>query len=308
MEQLMAHAMSSHNQPQHQFHPGQIVGPSSFAQGPPGMVLHQQALMGNPNMGMNQHPSVSLQIPDPNKLVKQEQNFGKMQQPQQQQQPPPPPVSSFSQDCQYPLMSPAPLAQNLTLKKEKSPLSSEGSSFDSEREDPWLNNGKSKSNKKKGKNSNQTRRASEPGGQNSSSSGSQKRRFSTSTTAIIQEKEKPFECTTCGRRFTQRIGMLQHQRRHTGERPFGCAFCDKRFTQKSGLVQHERLHTNEKPFNCSYCEKSFTQKSGLVQHERTHTGEKPYVCLVCSKAFTQLSGLKQHKKVHERSSETSASK
>lgn len=173
--------------------------------------LPQQVVMGNPNMGMAPHPSVSLQIPDPHKIVKQEQTF-KIQQ--QQQLPPPP--NPFP-ECQYPLMSPAPLAQNLTVsKKEKSPASSGSSSFDSEREDPWLNNGTANNGTpttgKKSKGGG--RRSSEPGGQKSSKS--QKRRFSAHLNpSPIPEKEKPFECVTCGRRFTQRIGMLQHQRRHT---------------------------------------------------------------------------------------------
>ncbi len=250
MEQLMAHAMaSSHNQPQHQFHPGQIdmkhFG-SPFGQQlvknqftasltpptlqslhdsvnfyrPHGIGLHQQALMGNPNMGMGmnpQHPSVSLQIPDPHKVVKQEPNFNKMppqQQPPQMQNPGFPPPS-----CQYPMMSPAPIPQNLS-KKEKHPVSA-GNSFGSERDDPWLNNGNGNGNvvgsskPKKGK---KGKRASEPGAPKKSKKAKNVANFNPlppPPPPVIPEKEKPFECVTCGRRFTQRIGMLQHQRRHT---------------------------------------------------------------------------------------------
>lgn len=189
-----------------------------------GLGIQQQALMGNPNMGMgmNQHPSVSIQIPDPHKMGKPEQNYNKMPpQPQQQQhmQNSPFPPS----DCQYPMMSPASLAQNLTVnKKDKNPLSG-GSSYDTDRNDPWLNNGNTNNmtgvtgngtGKKKGKKGNSQAKVKEPGQK-------KKKKFQAilppppPPPPVIIEKEKPFECVTCGRRFTQRIGMLQHQRRHT---------------------------------------------------------------------------------------------
>lgn len=164
--------------------------------------------MGNPNMGMpmhmNQHhPSVSLQIPDPHKMIKQEHNFSKMsQQPLLQ--------NSFPPDCQYPMMPPTGLAQNLSVKKEKNSLSGGEPLIG----DHWMTHGSSnisatgEGKPKKGKKNKQ------PGQK-------KKKKFMPVTPPppppppIIPEKEKPFECITCGRRFTQRIGMLQHQRRHT---------------------------------------------------------------------------------------------
>ena len=56
------------------------------------------------------------------------------------------------------------------------------------------------------------------------------------------------------------------------ERPFQCMFCEKRFTQRAGLNAHVLIHSGQRPHACSLCDKRFTQKSGLDQHMLTHTG------------------------------------
>ena len=63
--------------------------------------------------------------------------------------------------------------------------------------------------------------------------------------------------------------------------PYICTFCFKRFQTKYEKVVHERIHTGEKPFKCKFCTKAFTQKSGAKMHEKTHTGEKRYKCNFC---------------------------
>jgi uncharacterized Zn-finger protein len=53
------------------------------------------------------------------------------------------------------------------------------------------------------------------------------------------DDDKAFVCGQCPKRFSQKSGLLQHQRRHSGNRPFQCSTpnCEKRFTQKSGINQ-----------------------------------------------------------------------
>nr|XP_057915479.1 zinc finger protein OZF-like [Doryrhamphus excisus] len=110
--------------------------------------------------------------------------------------------------------------------------------------------------------------------------------------------EKPFSCSVCPQRFSQMSHVLSHMRTHTGKKPFGCYVCGRRFSEKSNMVSHLRTHTGEKPFRCSVCDKTFSQRVHMIKHMRTHTGEKPYICSVCDKRFTQNSTMVKHMRTH----------
>ncbi|XP_036920461.1 zinc finger protein 211-like isoform X1 [Sturnira hondurensis] len=114
----------------------------------------------------------------------------------------------------------------------------------------------------------------------------------------VHNGEKPYECSECGKSFKTKSVLHRHQAVHTGERPYQCRVCGKSFKSTYNLYCHQRLHTGERPYECNECEKSFTSSTHLHYHQRVHTGERPYECSKCGKSFTSSTNLHYHQRVH----------
>ena len=56
-----------------------------------------------------------------------------------------------------------------------------------------------------------------------------------------------------------------------GEKQFACAACDKKFSDQIGLQEHEESHFGKKIFKCNQCDKTFSKFSEIKEHERIHT-------------------------------------
>ncbi|XP_060095162.1 zinc finger protein 135-like isoform X2 [Heteronotia binoei] len=129
-----------------------------------------------------------------------------------------------------------------------------------------------------------------------------------------------------GKRFSEKSGLVQHQRIFSREKLFissetgmtfseggksnlhfpkhsivnawKCSRCRKYFRYRSQLLMHQRIHTGEKPFDCSECGKRFRCSGHLKNHLRTHTGEKPFECLECGERFGRSGILQLHLRTH----------
>ena len=118
----------------------------------------------------------------------------------------------------------------------------------------------------------------------------------------MQARERPFECSECGKKFFRPGHLKFHMRVHTEEKPYACecSECGKKFSRSSDLKVHMRMHTGEKPYECCECGKKFSRSCSLQKHRRIHTGERPYECSECGKKFTQSGNLQFHMRMHTR--------
>lgn len=111
-----------------------------------------------------------------------------------------------------------------------------------------------------------------------------------------QSVEKPYICTLCDYRCTQKSYLVRHiQCKHTGEKPFVCDLCGFRCREKGNLKSHMQYkHTKEKKFSCHLCKYKCIERNSLNKHLRKHTGEKPYPCDMCELRFSHKFHLKDH--------------
>lgn len=107
-------------------------------------------------------------------------------------------------------------------------------------------------------------------------------------------------CSRNCRAFSQRQKIVRHLNTHTKHKPFQCPTCGKKFSLDLMLQQHMRIHTGERPYECKVCGKHFKTSSSLTIHSRIHSGDKPMVCNICGKRFNESSNLNKHMKIHNR--------
>jgi KRAB domain-containing zinc finger protein len=116
----------------------------------------------------------------------------------------------------------------------------------------------------------------------------------------IHTGERAHMCDQCGRRFRTRGILRVHERQHTGVMPFSCTYCGRRFAQLSNRLKHEVTHTGQFPLHCDQCGRGFVDTSALHRHELYHSGIRPHACPVCDRTFALKSTLKAHVLIHSK--------
>ena len=114
----------------------------------------------------------------------------------------------------------------------------------------------------------------------------------------------PFQCTTCGKRFSYSWHLKAHQNSclpdQIQQKPFKCSKCNVSFSMKGHLTVHLRIHLSIKPYRCNICGLSTTQKTNLTTHYRTHTRRIQFQCQCCTFCSFWKSNLKRHTKTKHR--------
>ena len=90
---------------------------------------------------------------------------------------------------------------------------------------------------------------------------------------------------------------------HGNMKPFECSLCDQKFSQKGGLKSHvEHIHEGKKyKHECPHCETSSHSPKLLQDHiASAHEGKKPYKCSLCDFGCQSKQGLMKHTmSIHE---------
>ncbi|XP_024868606.1 zinc finger protein 782-like, partial [Temnothorax curvispinosus] len=62
-----------------------------------------------------------------------------------------------------------------------------------------------------------------------------------------QDKNKPFSCNRCGRKYKWKTSLHCHQRDECGKEPqYKCYYCHYKTKIRSNWIRHEKTHTNPK--------------------------------------------------------------
>lgn len=113
-----------------------------------------------------------------------------------------------------------------------------------------------------------------------------------------QDKNLPYNCIYCNRRFARPHEKVKHERIHTGEKPHSCEICGKSFRVSYCLTLHMRTHTGARPYACQQCGKRFKAHSVYNHHMLTHSEVRAYKCPYCPKAFKTSVQLAGHRNSH----------
>jgi len=119
---------------------------------------------------------------------------------------------------------------------------------------------------------------------------------------IKHSDDKNFVCMECGKQFKRKESLHFHMKKHAGIEDCHCDQCPAKYVSLSALAAHKLAkHTDpadKEAFLCNFCGQSFNKKEYLKKHVTKHTGEKPYQCKECDKSFRSHGVYRNHLRVH----------
>uniref|UniRef100_A0A6P7GPK9 Zinc finger protein 585B-like isoform X1 n=2 Tax=Diabrotica virgifera virgifera TaxID=50390 RepID=A0A6P7GPK9_DIAVI len=112
---------------------------------------------------------------------------------------------------------------------------------------------------------------------------------------MMQDKQDPFECKQCDKKFLYKNMLVRHIKDHESRR-YICNLCSKSYNRIKCFKNHICTVKHE----CKHCGKVFKYRSNLCRHvQGAHEGKR-YICALCNKSYIQKDDLIAHfERVHK---------
>jgi KRAB domain-containing zinc finger protein len=115
--------------------------------------------------------------------------------------------------------------------------------------------------------------------------------------SVVHMKERNYQCTECGQRYSDKKTLLMHVEKNQVTMPDGKTVlqCTKFTKLPSRAGEHLRKDEDSNLFHCNLCNYSSKNQSGAKRHvERMHLKEKRFVCNTCNQDFSNKRELAYH--------------
>jgi len=108
------------------------------------------------------------------------------------------------------------------------------------------------------------------------------------------KKSHFFICTICNKQVKN---ITAHMKTHKGEKPYECTYCDKKFSEKCNCIRHIALHGGQNiEYTCNLCNRKCINQDNYIKHLAKHTRNYKFKCDECNKLFMWKSNLVIHKR------------